>query len=573
MWLDYQLTQYVANTADITIASNFLINTLYLYTAIANRTTGAEIFRNSISLGTRGAYPGGNNITEFPYSVSRTANLKLQEMIIYPSDQSSNRPKIEANISNYYSIYTNTNNGFVTTWYDQSGNGNDATQSTAANQPQIVSGGSVINVNSKPSLQFDGTNDSFNLSSNISSTTSYTAIEVNRRTDTTANSVGIASSIAQPYVNLFLSTTLYFSRIVSGSGYFGTYSIDSTNQQLLFSIDDKSSNLKTYLNQNLVIDALNPFGNSGSGDFNNIGIRSGNTKDIKQELIFYASDQSSNRTGIQTNINQRYNIYFDGSYTPLLDTYSGSAAAYSLRLLNSSYTGPLIEVRNDSGVHADIGFTYDGKLNEEALLLHCGSGNGTVSTWYDQSGNGNDATQGTAANQPQIVSSGSVIVDLGNKPCLKFSGDQWINNASTFTINQPFTNFTTSRLSSTSGFPYFWRSQLGNDTSLELMGILSGEFRIYAGSNFESGITATNNTNFLLYALYNSASSVIGVNNTNIVGSAGSNSLKNGISFGVYNTGSGKLNGFISESIFYGSDQSSNRTGIETNINDFYSIY
>ena len=33
------------------------------------------------------------------------------------------------------------------------------------------------------------------------------------------------------------------------------------------------------------------------------------------------------------------------------------------------------------------------------------------------------------------------------------------------------------------------------------------------------------------------------------------------------------LQGNISELIFYSSDQSANRTGIETNINDYYTIY
>ena len=46
------------------------------------------------------------------------------------------------------------NNGFVDTWYDQSGNGNDAVQSTTANQPKIVNSGTFLN-----ELQFDGTND------------------------------------------------------------------------------------------------------------------------------------------------------------------------------------------------------------------------------------------------------------------------------------------------------------------------------------------------------------------------------------------------------------------------------
>ena len=159
----------------------------------------------------------------------------------------------------------------------------------------------------------------------------------------------------------------------------------------------------------------------------------------------------------------------------LLDTYTGAAAAYSLRLLSKTYTGDAIEVRIDTTGQPtyDIGFV-NGELDVSTLEGYCTGGlDAYVTKWYDQSGNGYDATQTTAANQPQIVSSGSVIVDLGNKPCLKFSGDQWINNASTFTINQPFTNFTTSRLSSTSGFPYFWRSQLGNDTSIVLMSLRS----------------------------------------------------------------------------------------------------
>jgi hypothetical protein len=50
-------------------------------------------------------------------------------------------------------------NGFVTTWYDQSGNARNATQSTAIFQPQIVSAGSVILENGKPALQFDAIND------------------------------------------------------------------------------------------------------------------------------------------------------------------------------------------------------------------------------------------------------------------------------------------------------------------------------------------------------------------------------------------------------------------------------
>jgi hypothetical protein len=64
--------------------------------------------------------------------------------------------------------------GFVKTWYDQSVSdqsdagstptGNHATQATADNQPKIVSAGSLVTLNSKPSLEFDGTDDTLSAS-------------------------------------------------------------------------------------------------------------------------------------------------------------------------------------------------------------------------------------------------------------------------------------------------------------------------------------------------------------------------------------------------------------------------
>jgi hypothetical protein len=46
--------------------------------------------------------------------------------------------------------------GFVPTWYGQTPNTNDATQSTASNQPQIVNAGSVIQENNRPALKLNG---------------------------------------------------------------------------------------------------------------------------------------------------------------------------------------------------------------------------------------------------------------------------------------------------------------------------------------------------------------------------------------------------------------------------------
>jgi hypothetical protein len=116
-----------------------------------------------------------------------------------------------------------------------------------------------------------------------------------------------------------------------------------------------------------------------------------------------------------------------GSHYPyaaaILDQLSApSAAAYSLRKLRNAYTGSAIRVRRSSdNAETDIGFTAGGDLNTAALLAHVGSGNGFVTTLYDQSGNGRNATQTTAGNQPRIVNSGALEASNG-KPEIRFDG-------------------------------------------------------------------------------------------------------------------------------------------------------
>ncbi|HLZ87485.1 MAG TPA: arabinofuranosidase catalytic domain-containing protein, partial [Puia sp.] len=88
--------------------------------------------------------------------------------------------------------------------------------------------------------------------------------------------------------------------------------------------------------------------------------------------------------------------------------------AFSLRQLSSAYTGKAIQVRRSSdNASQDIGFTATGNLDTAALKTFVGSGNGYVSIWYDQSGNGYNATQTTVANQPVIMSGGVINRDNG----------------------------------------------------------------------------------------------------------------------------------------------------------------
>jgi hypothetical protein len=110
------------------------------------------------------------------------------------------------------------------------------------------------------------------------------------------------------------------------------------------------------------------------------------------------------------------------SFTGLLDLYPNAAVAYSLRRLRSGYTGSAIRVRRSSdSAEQDIGFVSN-VLDTASLLTFVGAGDGFVTTWYDQSGLGFNATQTSALVQPEIVL-GGVLWTQNGKPAVRFLDD------------------------------------------------------------------------------------------------------------------------------------------------------
>lgn len=115
-----------------------------------------------------------------------------------------------------------------------------------------------------------------------------------------------------------------------------------------------------------------------------------------QILTFGSVNQSVDGN---TGVNRLYNLYpFD--------------AGYSMRQLNNSATHAIRVRRSSDNAELDIGFD-DGDLDTSSLLAFVGSGNGFVTAWYDQSGNGRHLTQSTATRQPSLVVNG-VIRTLPN---------------------------------------------------------------------------------------------------------------------------------------------------------------
>ncbi|MES2515882.1 MAG: T9SS type A sorting domain-containing protein [Bacteroidota bacterium] len=113
---------------------------------------------------------------------------------------------------------------------------------------------------------------------------------------------------------------------------------------------------------------------------------------------------------------------------PLSSITTAAATAFSLRKVNCSYAGSAIRIRSTAvGTPTfDIGFTVNGDLDTTTMKTFIGSNSAYVTIWYDQSGNGRNATSiVTGTNQPRIMLSG-IIERQGNKPAIRFLG---ANNA------------------------------------------------------------------------------------------------------------------------------------------------
>lgn len=63
--------------------------------------------------------------------------------------------------------FVGAGSGFVSVWYDQSGNGNHAFQTIADNQPMVIKNGIVTLLNNKNCLMFDGASDYMQLPSTV----------------------------------------------------------------------------------------------------------------------------------------------------------------------------------------------------------------------------------------------------------------------------------------------------------------------------------------------------------------------------------------------------------------------
>jgi len=259
------------------------------------------------------------------------------------------------------------------------------------------------------------------------------------------------------------------------------------------------------------------------------------------------------------------NLAGGSGFTGLLDTYSGAAAAYSLRQLSSTYSGSAIQVTTNGTDSADIGFVNN-ELDTASLEAFAGSGDAFIKTWYDQSGNGNDATQVVQGSRPKIVSVGSTIL-VDGKPAMLFDeGDEFFRMPVPASSRQDFfvvlkTNDTQFILMEGDGTDEYNVAAKSGSTSSAISSIYGSP------SYYKNGVLQSPSTRADMYDIFSTDAQLL---LTNLNGD--SSTWGNQFDFGFYSSANA-LQGYVQEAVYYNSDQSSNQSGIETNINTHYSIY
>ena len=360
----YTVDQGYSSSSSSYAIANHELNTL-LYPASNTVTVYADGSAIPFS-----SFNSLSNTTDFTEIGARSANSEytdghIQEIILYSSDQTSNKGGIETNIRDYYSLYlldiytgasvaysvrklksgiTNcmrirrssdnseqdigfvngyldtasitsfvgSNDAFVVTWYDQSGNSNNLTQSTASQQPKIVSSGTIITDGSKASMTFDGSNDYMSLGSALTISGAFTSFSVAKRTSSGGLGVALITSNGngRGYTPYRYSDNYLYCHNVPGVIYSNTGGT-STSQELLTGYMDGSSvsSSDLYVNGS-ILSGRGQVTQSGATTLDNLGYRSSASEYAAgniQELIVYTS-LNSNRAAIDTAIKSYYGL-------------------------------------------------------------------------------------------------------------------------------------------------------------------------------------------------------------------------------------------------------------------------
>jgi hypothetical protein len=479
------------------------------------------------------------------------------------------------------------NDGFVTVWYDQSGGGRHLSNSTTSTQPVIAINGIYLGdiyFGNNQILSLDTDYYVFGVDNKMSIyETSYLDV-ITAGFSRLYNFGNLQASTFNDGITLG-STSRFYTPGVSNQVRSNVYLNFSNNINLYStnfggtSDDGVQQVIRLWRNKNNLTNSLNINRDQWTnGDFRSIGGQTTTGIIIRRrDFIIYPDDRSD----FEDVINYIANDY----PIRLLDYVSSTAAAtrttaYSLRRLRTA-TINAVRVRRSSD-DTESNFTPE-EVSDGTLATWVGTGNnGFVTIWYDQSGTVN-FSQSIIANQPQLVENGVVLLSDG-LPAIRFDGsDDFMLSATlaTHINNNLYSSFVvfnptsiSSNLSDTFENDTVWGDN-GGYSGLHLKNSPSRAFAYNWDGNDDSvGLPINLSENNLIFQQHKNNELILSVNGSDEVSTPSNNTqfLTSIVRLGMNYT-TKRYNGFISELVFYKTDETVNKDILQKNINDYYQIF
>jgi len=200
--------------------------------------------------------------------------------------------------------------GYVTTWYDQGGSTFNATNTTSSNQPVIVNYGNIKKTGIRPTILFNGSGDTYLITSGYTITQPNTTLVVAKNMQSTfvaARQIYIGLTNVQ---RLSQAATTGFLQLATGAGTAAsTTSIGTILRS--FYVLYSGNNSQLYTNNNLILTGSG--GLPGGGSLSNISIGGNTTANNFEggisEIIYYNFNRNNTRAGMESNLNTYYTIY------------------------------------------------------------------------------------------------------------------------------------------------------------------------------------------------------------------------------------------------------------------------
>lgn len=273
-------------------------------------------------------------------------------------------------------------------------------------------------------------------------------------------------------------------------------------------------------------------------------------------------------------------------YDYVLDDYPGAIAAFSFWKLSSTYTGACGRVTNLTTLdEQDFGFVNN-YIDTAAIKAFLTTVNGEI-VFYDQSGTGNHTTRvGAVGTAFRFYSTGEPLRDANGLWKCRYNTGEWLSMPTGFlnaaTTLSYFQVALIDRFASSNAGVFGPSTTGGVGLELLQVDLLNQPAFLRINGTRRNDNTGTaywlwNDSTTSLTTILGNSGSVAAYKNSAAVTLTNSSAMP-ALSFnGVYALGRYNLTayakGFFKELIIYTTDQTSSRTGIETNINNRYSIY